>query len=242
MAVTKWARASGIARPRGAKACRSRKKPVMANALATSVAGCRRCIVTQECRQRQELVAVVVAAGARHGAARARRHIDQIGGCSSGGAGTQIETETKLGEKGELEARDRRRGDQRIVELVEDRIERAVDRRMWLALGEQPAQCREMSDAVHGVRRREIAGRAQVEALDHIVAEMLVEPRPPRRAQRIAWLQYAAQPRAVAAAAHQAEMAAALQRHQFENDARLAMALDAEHNAFVGPLHAQVRI
>src|SRR5580704_3148952 len=94
-----------------------------------------------------------------------------------------------------------------------------------------------MGDAVHGVRRREIAGGAQVEALDHIIAEMLVEPRPPGRAQRIARLQYAAQPCAVAAAAHQPEMAAALQRHQFENDARLAMALDAEHDAFVGPLH-----
>src|SRR5580704_7323946 len=96
-----------------------------------------------------------------------------------------------------------------------------------------------MRDAMHGVRRREIAGGTQVEALDHIIAEMLVEPRPPGRAQRIAWLQHAAQSRAVAAAADQAEMTAALQRHQFENDARLAMALDAEHNAFVGPLHGR---
>src|ERR1700684_3946292 len=38
MAATKCDRDSGIARPRGAKACRSRKKPVMANALAKSVA------------------------------------------------------------------------------------------------------------------------------------------------------------------------------------------------------------
>src|ERR1700722_1202451 len=66
---------------------------------------------------------------------------------------------------------------------------------------------------------------------------MLVEPSPPGRLQRIARLQHAAQPRAVAAAAHQAEMAAALQRHQFKNDTRLAMALDAEHDGFVGPLH-----
>src|SRR5258708_39648553 len=76
----------------------------------------------------------------------------------------------------------------------------------------------------------------KMEPLGGMVAEMLVEPRPPCRAQRIARLQHAAQPRADAAA-HQAEMAAALVRHQFENDARLAVALDAEHDAVVGPLH-----
>src|SRR5258708_39576803 len=93
-----------------------------------------------------------------------------------------------------------------------------------------------MGHPVHRVRRREIACGTKIEALDGIVAEMLVEPRPPCRAQRIARLQHAAQPRADAAA-HQAEMAAALVRHQFENDARLAMPLDAEHDAVVGPLH-----
>ena len=70
---------------------------------------------------------------------------------------------------------------------------------------------------------------------------MVVEPRPPGRAQRIAGLQHPAQPRA-GAAAHQAEMAAALLRHQFENDARLAVALDAEHDAFIGPLHGQMYV
>ena len=38
-------------------------------------------------------------------------------------------------------------------------------------------------------------------------------------------------------ARHQAEMAAVRLRHQFKNDARLAMALDAEHDAFVDPFH-----
>ena len=32
-------------------------------------------------------------------------------------------------------------------------------------------------------------------------------------------------------------MAAVLARHQFEDDARLAVALDAEHDAFIDPLH-----
>src|ERR1700691_4227456 len=65
---------------------------------------------------------------------------------------------------------------------------------------------------------------------------MVVEPGAPSRAQRIAGLQHAAQPPA-GAAAHQPEMAAARLSHQFENDAGLAVAPHAEHDAFVGPLH-----
>src|SRR5271170_1884870 len=66
--------------------------------------------------------------------------------------------------------------------------------------------------------------------------EMLIEPRPPGRPNGVAGLQHPAQPRA-GTAAHQAEMPAVLVRHQFKNDARFAMAFDAEHNAFVDPLH-----
>jgi hypothetical protein len=65
---------------------------------------------------------------------------------------------------------------------------------------------------------------------------LLVEPGAPSCAQGVARLQHPAQTRA-RTAAHQAKMPAVLARHQFENDARLAMALDAEHNAFIGPLH-----
>src|SRR5581483_3023914 len=79
---------------------------------------------------------------------------------------------------------------------------------------------------------------AQIETFDRIIAEMLVEPRPPGRAQQIAGLQHAAQPRA-GAAAHQTEVPAALQRHQLENDAGLAVPFDAEHDAVVGPLHGR---
>src|ERR1700722_7316061 len=65
---------------------------------------------------------------------------------------------------------------------------------------------------------------------------MLIKPRPPRGAQRIAGLQHAAQPRS-GAAPHQAQMPATLDRHQFENDTGLAVPFNAENNAFVGPLH-----
>ena len=108
---------------------------------------------------------------------------------------------------------------------------------MRLALGEEPAQSCEMGNAMYGMRRREESGGAQIDALDRIIAEMVVEPRAPGRAQRVAGLQNAAQPRA-GAAANKPEMAAAFNRHQFENDARFAVLAHPEHDAFIGPLHA----
>ena len=110
---------------------------------------------------------------------------------------------------------------------------------MRLAFGQQPAQGGEMGDAMHGMRGGEETGGTQIDALDRVIAEMVVEPRPPGRAQRIAGLQHPAQPR-TGTAAHQAEMAAVLERHQFENDARLAVAPHAEHDAFIGPLHGRM--
>ncbi len=92
---------------------------------------------------------------------------------------------------------------------------------------------------MHGMRSGEKPGRAQIDALDRVVAEMVIEPRPPGRAQRVPGLQNPAQPRS-GAAADKPKMAAALLRHQFENDAGLAVALGAEHDAFIGPLHGQV--
>ena len=76
----------------------------------------------------------------------------------------------------------------------------------------------------------------QPQRLDRVVAEMLVEPRPPDHAHRVAGLQHRPQPRA-AAAAHQAEMAAVLARHHLEDGVGLAVAPRAEHDAFVGPFH-----
>ena len=107
---------------------------------------------------------------------------------------------------------------------------------MRLALGQEPAQGREMGDAVERMSRGEEIGRAQIDPLNGIIAKMVVEPGPPGRAQGIAGLQYRAQA-PPGAAAHQAKMTAARLRHQFENDARLAIAPDTEHDAFIGPLH-----
>src|ERR1035438_2391018 len=66
---------------------------------------------------------------------------------------------------------------------------------------------------------------------------MLVEPRPPARAHAVADLQHRLHARAEAAA-YQAEMATMLARHQFEDGARLPVPLDPDHDAFIGPLHA----
>src|ERR1019366_4624777 len=98
----------------------------------------------------------------------------------------------------------------------------------------------QMADAIDRVRRREEVRRAQARALYRIISEMLVEPRPPDRAHGIADLQHRLHARAETAA-HQPEMAAMRARHQLEDAAGLPVALDAEHNAFIGPLHRIVR-
>src|SRR5579863_9804043 len=111
-----------------------------------------------------------------------------------------------------------------------------MDARMRLAFGKQPAQRREVCHAMNRMRGREKTGRAQISALHRIIAEMVIKPRPPGRVQRIARLEHRAQP-PPGAAAHQPKMPAALLRHQFKNDARLAIAPHAKHDAFVSPLH-----
>ena len=65
---------------------------------------------------------------------------------------------------------------------------------------------------------------------------MLVEPRPPGRRHAVAGLQDRLQARAEPAA-HQPEMAAMLACHQLEDAAGLPVPLDADHDAFIGPLH-----
>ena len=107
---------------------------------------------------------------------------------------------------------------------------------MRIALGQQPHQRGEMADAIDGMRAAKIIRRAQAQALDRVIAQMLVEPRPPGRAHAIADLQHRLHARAEAAA-HHAEMAAMLARHQLEDAARLPVPFHAEHDAFIGPLH-----
>ena len=111
--------------------------------------------------------------------------------------------------------------------------------RMRLALGEQPAQGREMRDAVDGMRRGEKTCRAQIDSFDRIVAEMIVEPRPPSGAQRIPRLQ----------PARRREPLPPRTRPRWRPRSRvinsrmtlrLAVALDAEHDAFIDPLHGDV--
>ena len=120
--------------------------------------------------------------------------------------------------------------------MLEHRGEMVVHLRVRIALRQQPAQRRQMRDAVDHVRRGQLRGAVQAQRLDRVMPEMLVEPRAPDHAHRVAGLQHRAQPRA-AAAAHQAEMAAVLARHHLEDGIGLAVTPRPQHDAFVGPFH-----
>src|SRR5262245_49061665 len=93
-----------------------------------------------------------------------------------------------------------------------------------------------MINPIDGVRRRKEICRPQRKSFHRVIPKMLVEPCPPGGTQRIAWLQHRFEPRSKTSA-HEAKVAAVFARHQFEDRIRLAMALDAEHDPFIGPLH-----
>ena len=95
-----------------------------------------------------------------------------------------------------------------------------------------------MGDAIGRVRRRQQGGRAQARALNGVISEMLVEPRPPHRGDAVARLQQWPHPLA-RTAAHQAEMTAMLARQQLDNGGGFAMPPHAQHDAFVGPFHGR---
>ncbi len=120
-------------------------------------------------------------------------------------------------------------------------IESDVETRVRIALGQQSHQRRKMRDAVDRVRRGEEIRRAQILPLDAVIAQMLVEPRPPGGADAVAGLQHRLHARAEGAA-HETEMAAVFARHQFEDAARLPVPLDAEHDAVIGPLHMDANV
>ena len=107
---------------------------------------------------------------------------------------------------------------------------------MRIALRQQPAERREVRDAVDHVRGSQLRRRVQVQHLDRVMAEVLVEPRPPDHAYGIARLQQRPQPRP-ASAPHQTEMAAVIARHDLEDGAAFAMPLGPQHDPVVGPFH-----
>jgi len=86
------------------------------------------------------------------------------------------------------------------------------------------------------MRRGQHRGRAQPRALDRIIAEMLVEPRPPHRPHAVAGLQHRPHPLA-RAAADEAEMAAMAARQELDDGRGFAMPPHPEHDAFVRPFH-----
>src|SRR6476620_4477723 len=95
-----------------------------------------------------------------------------------------------------------------------------------------------MRHAIDRVRRGPHRGGAQPDALDRIIAEMFVEPRPPYRANAIAGLQQGPHPR-TGSAAHQAEVTAVAARQQFDNGAGLAVPPHPQYDAFIRPFHGR---
>ncbi len=238
-AAMKCARSSASAKPRGSSTWRDRKNPVSAKPSARSRPAAIASCFAQEGRQPQHLVRPRLARFARHRPARFRRHVNEIGARAGRHAAREIEPEAELGQKLQLEAHHHGCRGGSIVERIEDGGEFIVQPFMRIALGQQPHQRGKVRDAIDRMGRGKETRGPQVERLHGEIAEMLVEPRPPGGAHAVAGLQDRLHARGKAAA-HQAEMAAVPARHHLEDAAGLPVALDAEHDAFIGPLHALV--
>ena len=128
------------------------------------------------------------------------------------------------------------RGAADVVKVVERVLEHLKDVFMGIALRQQPGQRGEMGHAEDGMRGSQQRRRAQPRAFELVVAEMLVEPRPPHRGDAVAGLQHRAHALA-GAAAHEAEMAAMLAGQQFDDGGGFAMPPHAQDDAVVGPFH-----
>ena len=184
--------------------------------------GARRA-AAQECRQRQQAVLVGLAGLGRHGTARSRRDVDEVGGGAGGRAGRQVEAEAQLLQQHQLPAHDKRRPYLRLVEVAQHEQRHLVEVGMGIALGQQAGQRR------HGGERRErgrvlhdVGGKA-LPQLDAEVAEVVGKPRLPGGIDVIADLQDGPQ-LARASAVHQPEVPAVLAREQLEHRAGLARA------------------
>src|SRR5262249_24761489 len=100
--------------------------------LRRRIAGVRR---AQKRRQQQQPGLPWLARLSRHGAARFRRHIDQIVLYPARRAGRKIETKAELREQQQLEAHDAGPGAARIDEAIEYPLERGMALRVRVALG-----------------------------------------------------------------------------------------------------------
>ncbi|KAH2813986.1 hypothetical protein KXV85_004903, partial [Aspergillus fumigatus] len=149
-----------------------------------------------------------------------------------------VEAKAAFGEHRKLEAHDMRRRTAGVLEIIQRVRQHLVDVLVRIPLGQQAHQRRQMRHAVDRMRGCQQRAGARLRDLDRVGAEMLVEPRPPHRAHRIAGLQQRPHPRA-RAAAHEAKMPAVLARQELGDGGGFAMPPHAQHDAFVGPFHGE---
>ncbi len=190
MALTKLPRASGSASPRGSNACRVRKKPVRVKPSARSSADWRRPGGAEEGRQAQQLVLPGLAGGARHRAPAAWRDIDQIVGRA--GRRAAARSRPKPSSASSCSSKRTISGPARRASIRQPSTASSAAwmSRVRIALGQQPAERGEMGHAIDRVRRRRTGSPPQIEPFDRVMAEMLVEPRPPGGADPVARLQH----------------------------------------------------
>ena len=158
-AATNPSRASAKASPRGSSTWRARKNPVSAKPSAMSSSD-GVTVLRQERRQPQQPVLPGRAGVARHRAAGFRRHVAEIALArrsrrSLSRSRPKPSSASICSSKRTISGA----GRHRIVEMIEHGGELIVHLRMRIALRQQPAQRRQMRDAIDHMRRPQAARR-----------------------------------------------------------------------------------
>ena len=122
--------------------------------------------------------------------------------------------------------------------MRDHQAERLVERAVRIALGQQSQMRGKRLQAVHGGGAVEEPGGIELDGFGLEGAEMLVEPRAPKKLDAVSGLQHGLL-LARAPTPDEAEMAPVRARHDFQDGAGLAMLPGAENDSLVSPFHGQ---
>src|SRR5271165_1525995 len=190
----------------------------------------------QEGRQGQEPLPPGFAGLTRDGASAPWRHKSEIVARAGERTSLEVEAETQSAQQSDLEMGEERRRALLERENIGDRTGHFAEFRMRIALRQETQQRAKMTDAMQRMAVVDQRRGARTERLDDENSELIFKARAPKRVDVISGLKRTAD-RSARAPAHETEMAAMRERHQFEQRRRLAMTANADDKAFVPPLH-----
>ncbi len=196
-------------------------------------------LFTQKCRKRQHAVGIGSAGCTAHRPARFRRNIDEIGPQTGRSAFGKIEPETEVVQYSQFEPHEQLTGIGRIMQIVEYDIQSLIEMRVRVSLGQKPQQGTHGLNAIDRCCGFHQLRRTQLQRFDAVFTEMVMQTCTPDDIHSVARLQHrlhAARP----AGTNHSKITATRTRHHLGDHTCLAVALYAQNDCLVLPLHREV--